>query len=67
MNIKASMKSVVAGAATLLVVHPAQQDYLRPLSTQSDIENLRSDIRRIGGDFHSAIREADEKTTRIAG
>ena len=48
--------SLMRGASTLLVLWPATpQAFLQPPNAAPDIENLRSDVEKIGGDFRYAI------------
>lgn len=55
MPIRPSINAIVSGASALLVLFPAQQAQLRPANSKSDIENMRSDVQRIAGDFNSAM------------
>lgn len=55
MPVKPAISTLVSGASALLVLFPTQQAYLRPANAKSDIENMRSDVQRIAGDFNSAM------------
>lgn len=55
MPIKPTVKAILSGASTLLVLFPAQQPQLRLPSAKSDLENLRSDVQNVAGDFNSAM------------
>ena len=54
MPINPSVSMLISGASALLVPFPTQQPLLQPVNTCSDIENMKNDVCRIGGDFISA-------------